>query len=271
MYQPPTGRFVILPQHPPEKPRAPGSLDIHLVADLGHDVRLKRNNNLEVYLTGQPTLDITDTTHVTGTVHLTRGMVDVFGKRFTIEPSSTVAFTGDASNPQLVVSALYEAPDKTRIFADVVGTAQKLKVNLRSEPPLPQDEILGLLLFGSTEGLMGTPSPEQQPDPTQRAAGLASGVVTQGVNEALSGITTLQISTRVDTSQAANPRPELDVRVTNDVLARVTVQTGMPAPGQPPDRTLLTVDWRFKPRWSLQSTVGDQGTTLFDLLWHHRY
>lgn len=271
MYQPPTGRFVILPQHAPEKPRAPGSLAIHAVVDLGKEVRIKRDANLDVYLTGQPVLDVTDKFQATGTIHLVRGTVDVFGKRFTIEPSSTVAFTGDTSNPQLVVTALDVAPDGTRIFADVIGTPEKMKVTLRSEPPLPQDEILGLLLFGSPEGLAGTPAPGEQPDPTQRAVGLASGIVTQGINQALSGITTLQVSTRVDTSQAANPRPELDVRVTNDVLARITVQTGMPAPGQPPDRTLLTVDWRFKPQWSLQSTVGDEGTTLFDLLWHRQY
>jgi len=270
MYRP-LGRFVILPQHAPEKPRAPGALAIHAVVDLGQEVRIKRDANLDVYLTGQPVLDVTEKSRVTGTIHLVRGNVDVFGKRFTIEPSSTVAFTGDASNPQLVVTALNVAPDGTRIFADVIGTPKKMNVKLRSEPPLSQDEIVGLLLFGSPEGLAGTPAPGEQPDPTQRAAGLASGIVTQGINQALSGITSLQISTRVDTSQAANPRPELDVRVSNDVLARITVQTGMPAPGQPPDTTLLTVDWRFKPSWSLQSTVGDEGTTLFDLLWHKRY
>ena len=269
--QPSTGRFAIVPQHPPETPRSPDALAFHAVVKLGREVRIKRDQNLDVELTGQPVLDITDQTHVTGTLRLTRGMVDVFGKRFTLEPSSTVAFTGDPGSPQLAVTASYDAPDHTRIFADVVGTPQKLKPNLRSEPPLKQDEILGLLLFGSQEGLGGTPAPGDQPDPTQRAAGLAGGVVTQGINQALAGITQVEISTRVDTSQATNPRPEVAVRLSSDVLAHVTVQTGMPAPGEPPDRYLLTVDWRFKPRWSLQSTVGDQGSTLFDLLWHHRY
>ena len=269
--EPSTGRFVILPQHPPEKPRSPEAVAVHAVVELGREVRIKRDQNLDVELTGQPVLDFTDKTHMTGTIHLTSGMVDVFGRRFTLEPSSTLAFTGDPGSPQVAVTAMYEAPDHTRIFADVLGTPQKLKPNLRSEPPLKQDEILGLLLFGRPEGLGGTPAPGQQPDPTQRAAGLAGGVVAQGINQALSGITQVEIATRIDTSQASNPRPGVDVRLTNDVLARVTVQTGMPAPGEPPDRTLVTVDWRFKPRWSLQSTVGDQGSTLFDLLWHHRY
>jgi hypothetical protein len=91
------------------------------------------------------------------------------------------------------------------------------------------------------------------------------------VNTALSGITSLQVATRVDTSQAANPRPEVDVRVSNTIVARVTVNTGLPPPGEPPDRTLVGFDWRFKPRWSLRTTVGDEGSTSFELLWQHRY
>ncbi|MGA7122272.1 MAG: translocation/assembly module TamB domain-containing protein [Polyangiaceae bacterium] len=270
-HEPSTGRFVVLPQHGPEKPRRADALTVRAAVRLGQDVRIRRGEDLDVELTGQPMLDITDKTQMSGTIHLTRGTVDVLGKRFTLEPSSTVAFSGDTSNPQLRVTAMYEAPDHTRIFADVLGTPDKLKANLRSEPPLKQDEILGLLLFGSPEGLGGTPGPGEQPDPTQQAAGLASGVVAQGINQALSGISKVEISTRLDTTQAANPRPEVDVRLSNNVLAHVTVQTGTPAPGEPPDLTLVTIDWRFKPRWSLRSTVGDQGSTLFDLLWRHRY
>jgi translocation and assembly module TamB len=265
------GRFVALPLGPPEKPRDRGSTTIHAVAHLGDGVVLRRDTSLYVRLQGSPVLDLTDRVHVNGDFQLAEGNVDVFGKRFRIEPSSTVSFTGDPGKPQLNVSAVYEAADKTRIFADVAGPTSKPKVNLRSDPPHSQDEMLGLLLFGSDQGLAGTPPPDQQPDPTQRAAGLASGVLTEGINKALSGVTSLEISTRVDTSQAANPRPQVDVRLSNDVLASVTVNTGMPAPGAPPDRTLLTVDWRVKPRWSLESTVGDQGSTFVDVLWRHRY
>ncbi len=270
MYQP-DGQFVALPLHAPQKPREPGAMAVRVAVSLGRDVRVRRDANLDVELTGQPVLEVTDAPRVNGTINVIRGYVDVFGKRFTIEPASTFSFTGDSSNPQLVVTARYDAPDGTRIYADAVGPLKKPKISVRSEPALSQDEILGLLVFGSQEGLAGAPPPDQQPDPTQRAAGLASGPLTEALNKALSGITSLDVTTRVDTSQAANPRPELEVRVSSDVLARVTVQTGMPAPGEPPDRTLLTVDWRFKPRWSVQSTVGDEGSTFIDLLWHHRY
>ena len=265
------GRFAVLPLHAPEKPRDPGSTKVHVVVKLGDDVWIKRDTSLAVRLTGSPVLDLADATRVTGSVRVTSGRVEVLGKRFTIQPESTVSFTGDPDNPQLTITALYEAPDKTKIYADVVGTVRSLKVHLRSDPPQPEDAVLSLLLFGSAEGIGGTQPSDQQPDSTQRAAGLAGGVVTQGINKALSGITSLDIATRLDTSDAANPKPEVEVRVSNDVVTRVTVQTGMPAPGEPPDRTLLSIDWTFKPRWMLESTIGDVGSTFFDVLWRHRY
>ncbi len=265
------GRFVVLPLHAPEKPRGGDSMKMHVVVHLGDDVWIKRDTTLAIRLTGSPVLDIADGTRLTGSVHVTSGRAEVLGKRFTIQPDSTVSFTGDPNEPQLTVTALYEAPDKTKIYADIIGTLRSLKVHLRSDPPQPEDAILSLLLFGSPEGIGGTPPTDQQPDPTQRAAGLAGGIVTQGINRALSGITSLDISTRLDTSNAANPKPEVEVRVSSNIVTRVTVQTGMPAPGEAPDRTFLSIAWTFKPRWILESTVGDEGSTLFDVLWRHRY
>jgi translocation and assembly module TamB len=267
----PDGRFVELAMHAGQKPRPPGSTEIRIAVDLGDNSTLRRDANLDVQLTGTPTAVVDDVPRVDGAVRVVRGWVDFFGKRFTLDPASTIVFTGDPDNPQLVITASFDSPDGTHIYADVLGPAKQPKIALRSDPPRPQDAIVGLLLFGSEEGPGGTPAPSQQPDPTQRAAGLAAGPVTEALNKALSGITALDLSTRIDTSQAANPRPELDVRVSNDVVARVSVQTGMPAPGELPDRTLLTVDWRFHPRWSLESTVGDEGSTLIDVLWRHRY
>jgi translocation and assembly module TamB len=267
----PSGRVVVLPLHAPDKARSPDSMKVKVVVHLGNDVWIKRDTSLAVRLTGSPVLDLGQAARVTGTIGVTSGKLEVFGKRFEIQPDSTVSFTGETDNPQLVVTALYDAPDKTKIYADVVGPLRHLNVKLRSDSGQSQDELLSLLLFGSEEGIGGTPPPSEQPDSTQRAAGLAGGVVTQGINKALSGITSLDIATRLDTSDAANPKPEVEVRVSNDVVTRVTVNTGMPAPGESPDRTLLSVDWTFKPRWLLETTMGDEGSTFFDVLWRHRY
>jgi autotransporter translocation and assembly factor TamB len=52
---------------------------------------------------------------------------------------------------------------------------------------------------------------------------------------------------------------------------QLAIVLGIPPPGTNPDSTLLTVDWRFLRKWSLASTLGDKGTTIFDVLWQKRY
>ena len=34
---------------------------------------------------------------------------------------------------------------------------------------------------------------------------------------------------------------------------------------------LFTLSWRFLRQWSLETTVGDAGTSILDLVWQHRY
>ena len=53
--------------------------------------------------------------------------------------------------------------------------------------------------------------------------------------------------------------------------ARLSYKLGVPAPGQNPDRTELTLDWRFIRNWSLVAVVGDQGSTALDVMWRMRY
>jgi hypothetical protein len=79
------------------------------------------------------------------------------------------------------------------------------------------------------------------------------------------------ISTRVASTAAGTVEPEVEVQVAKDISVQLAVVLGQPPPGVNPDRTLLTLDWRFASKWSLATTIGDAGTTIFDLLWRKRY
>ena len=46
---------------------------------------------------------------------------------------------------------------------------------------------------------------------------------------------------------------------------------GTPPPGTNSDKTLLTLDWRFKRNWSMEATFGDQGSSIMDFVWRYRY
>jgi hypothetical protein len=104
-----------------------------------------------------------------------------------------------------------------------------------------------------------------------KAVGMAGGYVTEGLNKAFSGITAVDISTRVDTSDSNSPRPELAVQISKTVSARLSYKLGVPGPGENPDRTELSLDWRFIRNWSLVAVVGDQGSTSIDMVWRKRY
>lgn len=240
---------------------------------LGQDVEVRKGTDLDVRLEGHPKVTIASALRVSGQVRLTRGSIDVQGKTFELERGTVTFVEADPSNPQVVLTAGWSAPDGTRVYADFVGPLKTGKVTLRSEPARPQNEILALILFGTTD--------DQNSGGSQQAstvAAAAGGVATQPLNQALGGVNHALdklglaggISTKVDTS-TPNPRPEVEVQIARDISLQVAWVLGAPPPGTNPDTTLVTLDWRFLRKWALETTVGDQGTSIVDVVWQHRY
>ncbi|HEX4337545.1 MAG TPA: translocation/assembly module TamB domain-containing protein [Polyangiaceae bacterium] len=258
--------FVVVPL---ERPTAPvvDEIPTTIVATvkLG-DIEIERGTDLRVALDGTPKITAGATTQIEGEIHLKSGFIYVQGKKFEIE-NGTISFIGAPDNPNVVVTAGWTAPEGSRVYADFVGPLKTGKVTLRSEPAHNKSEILSLILFGTTDG-QGQSSGSS---PGTTAAGLAGGVATQGLNKALDDVTGLEITTRIDTSDSSNPRPELEVRVARDVTVAVSHVLGVPPPGTNPDLNYATIDWRFLRNWSVDTTVGDEGSTLLDLIWQYRY
>ena len=269
-------QFVLVPIEKPDEPKAVATAEeqaaktrYHVALHLGKDVRLKRGTQVQVYVTGDPTLDVGDKAQVSGQLTLNQGRLEVFGKRFRIEHGS-VAFTGqDPSNPEVIVTAAWDAPDGTKVYVDFVGPVKTGKIKLRSEPAHSENEIVSLILFGSVDGSGGA-APSQESNGA-KAAGVGGGVATQGLNKALSNITDIDVQTRVDTTDSQNPRPELAVALSRKVTAEIAYNLGLPAPGQNPDKTLFILDYRFFRHWSMLTTFGDHGSSIVDLVWQYRY
>jgi hypothetical protein len=59
--------------------------------------------------------------------------------------------------------------------------------------------------------------------------------------------------------------------VAKDISVQIGYVLGTPAPGTNPDRTWLTLDYRFKRNWSMETTFGNQGSSIVDFLWQYRY
>jgi translocation and assembly module TamB len=252
-----------------------------VTARLG-DVEVRRGSDLDIHMGGTPVVTIAETVTAKGQIRLTRGTLNVQGKTFKLDDGSTVTFISDPTNPQVVLTASWVAPSSdpsssgTTVFAEFVGPLRTGKVTLRSEPPLARTEILSLLLYGTTDQQGGAGGAGSQQ--VNAAGGVAGGAASANINRALGGFNnaldslglSTEVSTKIDTSQPT-PRPEVEVQIARDLSLQLAVVLGVPPPGNNPDSTLLTVAYSFLSHWRAETTVGNAGTTILDLVWERRY
>lgn len=257
--------FVMLPVQPvDDEPGEP--LDLIAKLHLGNEIWLKRGPDLTVRLGGELTYRAFPEARMTGQIQLTSGQIDVQGKLFEIQ-EGTITFQGKPTNPIVVATATWESPEGIVVYAEYRGPVDGGKLTLHAEPALSRDQIVSLLLFGSPDGSLGG----GEGSGAGTATTVGGGVATKGLNRAMNDLTSLDVSTRIDTSEAGSPRPELVWQLTPRVSAQLGYNVEAPAPGKSPDRTLLTLEFRLFRRWALASTFGDRGSTLLDLLWRYRY
>jgi translocation and assembly module TamB len=249
---------------------------------LGSDVEVRRGGDLDVHMDGTATVTVADAVTAKGQIRLTRGTLNVRGKTFKIDDGSTVTFIGEPTNPQVVLTASWVAPASdpsssgTTVFAEFVGPLKTGKVTLRSEPQLARTEILSLLLYGTTDQQGGSGGAGSQQ--VNAASGAAGGAASANINRALGGVNNAldslgiatEVSTKIDTSQPT-PRPEVEVQIARDLSLQLALVLGVPPPGNNPDTTLLTVAYSFLRHWRAETTVGNAGTTILDLVWERRY
>lgn len=270
------GRFVPLPldgsdlePDEPIDPSAAKSAPTVLQVSLGN-VDVKVGELAQVSLTGKPKVTLAEDVQVEGQIQLKSGAVDVQGKKFAVE-SGVVTFAGtDPSNPTVVARAAWTAQDQTRVIAEYVGPVKTGKVELRSEPPRPKNEVLALVLFGTADG-MGGAGGGKGPGAGGQAGMAVAGQLgaAQGLGQAMTGLTGFQTQARVDTS-TKNPRPELEVQVSRTVSVGFQQVLGTP-PASEPDTSYGKFSWRFAAHWSLVTTIGNKYSTLLDAIWRYRY
>ncbi|WP_394832074.1 translocation/assembly module TamB [Pendulispora rubella] len=256
-------------EYEPEEVKPAGAqTKLTIRTKLGHDIEVRRGSDIRIQMTGDTAVAVNGETKMTGQLRLLGGNLEVQGKRFEIE-KGTVTFTGDPSNPVIVVTAGWSAPNGARVYADYLGPLKTGKVNLRSEPARSQNDILALILYGTDQG-GNAPKPRSASGTTQ-AVGVGGGFATQGLNKALEDITGSDVvSVRLDTSSSANPRPEVEFQISRRISLQLATVFGR-LPFDQPDRNLATVDWRFRTNWSVETTVGDKGSSMIDLIWQRRY
>jgi translocation and assembly module TamB len=266
------GQFVSLPVQPLVSEKSGPGEALLVEVHLGNSVWIQKGKAIKVQLGGDLLARIANQTTLEGRLELKGGKLDVSGKMFEIERGVVTFDGGDPGNPSINATARWDSPTEYRVYADYTGTAKDGRLKLRSEPPLSADKVISLLLFGTPEGSFGSSGTQGggTGESTSAAISVAGDTAVTGLNRAISGVTQLDVSARLDTS-TGTARPELDVQLSPRLTARMTRAIGEPAVGQSPDRTFLTFELRLLRAWALSAVVGDHGGSALDLLWRKRY
>ena len=92
---------------------------------------------------------------ITGSIDVIRGDYQFMGRLFKID-NGTVSFRGkEIVDPFLDLRATYEV-SSVEVYINITGTAAKPKIQLSSDPPLDEDEIVSYLVFGTSSEKLGT-------------------------------------------------------------------------------------------------------------------
>jgi translocation and assembly module TamB len=119
-----------------------------------------------------------------GSVDTVRGTYTFQGRRFDLARGGTVRFIGEPEmNPLLDVTATREIPN-TGVTAKVhiTGTVKAPELQLSSEPPLEESDILALIIFNRPINELGT---GERASLAATAGGIATGFLAQPLGESI--------------------------------------------------------------------------------------
>jgi len=121
---------------------------------------------------------------LTGTIGSVRGSYSYYGRPFTIE-SGEIQFAGTPElNPQLKIETSY-ANGPSTVYLDITGTAKQPVIKMHSNPPLSDQDIVSVIVFGQplNELRSRTGGPSSNQEMMQAVGGVLGSYVSKGLNQ----------------------------------------------------------------------------------------
>ena len=180
----------------PSGPAAALAMDVHLVAP---DNLVLRGKSLrpggptgtalgDINITVGGDLHVKKTPNgpvtILGVVNTVRGTYDFQGRRFDLVRDGTIRFTGTPTiNPLLNITATRKIPD-TGVEARIriTGTPKTPQLELTSNPPLEESDILALIVFNRPVNELGT---GERSSLAATAGGIATGFIAAPLGESI--------------------------------------------------------------------------------------
>jgi autotransporter translocation and assembly factor TamB len=160
--------------------------------------------------------------YVTGSLDSVTGTYAFQGRRFDLDPVSSINFRGDLT-PELYVSVLREI-SSVEARVTITGPLSEPELQLTSTPPLDPSDILSLIVFNTSTNDL---SASQQNELAVRAGTLAAGFLAAPVLTAIEhslGLETLEIEPSSDLS--GGTRVTIGNEIAPGLVARFSRQFG---------------------------------------------
>ncbi len=200
-----------------------------------------------------------------GNIDAKRGTYESFGKLFKIEEGN-INFTGRPKiNPLLDIKALYNVAS-VNIYIQITGTAEKPTINLSSDPPKTENDIVSYLLFGTSSENIGT---SQRNSIQSITSGIVGGIALNELEQLLGNKLALDIVSIG--GGASGPQIEVGKYVTDDLYIayeRGSVQTIYNSTDIIVDK--MFVEYRIFEFLTLQSDVGGENSGA-DVFFNYNY
>ncbi len=221
-------------------------------------------------------VSIGDTVGVAGKVQLDSDDLEIFGRRYLVEPTrdgpSGLLFDGTL-DPRIKIAMSYQFPDLT-LHVDLSGRASKLDpLKFSSDPPglYTQDQLFGFFLGGEPS----TDAASQNRDQAREAVTGAgtrflSAKLGQQLNKVLPGKLKLTLSCEPD--PAATTATSGSCTAGKWLSQRLYLAYRQRLQPRPDENTGdAQVQVRIGREILFQATGGDRGYVDADLLWRHRW
>ncbi|MBA2663963.1 MAG: translocation/assembly module TamB domain-containing protein [Bradymonadaceae bacterium] len=209
---------------------------------------------------------------VTGQVEALRGEFEFIGRRFVVQ-QSTVLFTGSIPpNPRLTIEAIHPldraivaavgepTTGEARIIFRITGTAEDPRLELLSDPPMTDSEILFVLVTGRPPDRSDVGQDESV---AGRAFDAVSGIFAGVVRDRLAGTIDVDLL-RVEAGQEGIGRIEVGKYITPSIFASIRRQFG----SEEVDATnIIRIEYHFLPRWMFEVVYSDRAEGELNLYW----
>ncbi|WP_417430814.1 translocation/assembly module TamB domain-containing protein [Kiloniella sp.] len=244
-----------------EKKEKPSKISLDLLLNMPRKVFI-RGRGLDSEWEGRFTIKgVANAPVIEGYLSPVRGQFSFAGKNFNLQKGKIALLGGTQIDPDLDLSAVYEADNVTAIVS-IQGTASNPKISFSSPDGLPEDEVLSQVLFGKASGKLSAVEALQLASAIASLSGaIDSGGGVLGFARDSLGVDVLTAGTNSDTG---SPEVSAGKYITDNIY--IGVDQGASA-----DSTKAKVQIDLTPNITLESETGQTADSKVGVFWKWDY